>query len=103
MKIRALLTERSLNIKAFYSKEVTRLEGCELGNIVYNVRSSKTSAHLSSENLPRFVSSTRRSGVQKLYAISVGDRHHVLTSFQVVLMPHVLNYSTTAELRLPFL
>lgn len=41
MKIRALLTERSLNIKAFYSKEVTRLEGCELGNIVYNIRSSK--------------------------------------------------------------
>lgn len=98
MKIRALLTERSLNIKAFYSKEVTRLEGYEFGNIVYNIRSSKTRAHLSSENLPRFVSSTRRFGAQKLYAISIGDRYHVLTSSQGMLIPHVLTYSMTTEL-----
>lgn len=98
MKIRALLTERSLNIKAFYSKEVPGLEGCELGNIVYDVRSSKTRAHLSSENLPCFVSSMRRFGVQKLYAISIGDSYHVLTSFQGMLMLHVLNCSVTTEL-----
>lgn len=96
MKRRALLTE-SLNMKAFYSKEATRLEGCELGNIVYNVRSSKTRAHLSSENLPCFVSSTK-FGVQKFYAISIGDSYHVLTSFQGMLMLHVLNYSMTTEL-----
>lgn len=91
MKKRALLTERSLNIKAFYSKEVTRLKGCELENIVYNVRSSKTRAYLSSENLPCFVSSTRRFGVQKCYAISIGYRYHVLTSVQGTPMLHVLN------------